>query len=72
MFCKPSTSFPEVLELLDQSSDTSLPVIIVKGKKKKVVGMVSAWDVVEKLLLNVCDVDDVGGEGADDLEQDEE
>lgn len=71
MFCKPTTSFPEVLELLDQSSDTSLPVIIVKGKKKKLVGMVSAWDVVEKLLVNVCDVDDAGWEGADDLEQDE-
>ncbi|MBE9561213.1 MAG: CBS domain-containing protein [Proteobacteria bacterium] len=72
MFCKPTTSFPEVLELLDQSSDTSLPVIVVKGKKKKLVGMVSAWDVVEKLLVNVCDVDDVGWEGADVLDQDKE
>lgn len=56
MFCKPSTSFPEVLELLDQSTDTSLPVIVLKGKKKKLVGMVSAWDVMEKLLVNMCDM----------------
>ena len=54
MFCKPSTSFPEVLELLDQSTDTSLPVIVIKGKKRKLVGMVSAWDVVEKLLVSMC------------------
>ena len=51
-FCKPSTSFPEVLELLDQSSDSSLPVIVVKGKRRKLVGMVSAWDVLEKLVMN--------------------
>ena len=51
-FCRPSTTFPEVLELLDQSPDTSLPVIVVKGKRKKLVGMVSAWDVLEKLVMN--------------------
>jgi CBS domain-containing protein len=51
-FCKPSTSFPEVLELLDQSVDSSLPVIVVKGKRKKLVGMVSAWDVLEKIVMN--------------------
>jgi CBS domain-containing protein len=53
MFCKPSTSFPEVLELLKQTPNTSLPVIVVKGKKKKLVGMVSSWDVLEKLVLNL-------------------
>ena len=51
-FCKPSTSFPEVLELLDQSADSSLPVIVVKGKRKKLVGMVSSWDVLEKIVMN--------------------
>ncbi len=56
-FCKPSTSLPEVLELLDQSPDTSLPVIVVKGKRKRLVGMVSAWDVAEKLLVNMCDTE---------------
>ncbi len=52
-FCKPSTSFPEILELLDQSHDSSLPVIVVKGKHKRLVGMVSAWDVLEKLVMNM-------------------
>lgn len=52
VFCKPSTTLPEVLELLDQNPDTSLPVIVVKGKDRKLVGMVSAWDVLEKLVMN--------------------
>ena len=56
VFCKPSASFPELLELLEQTPDTSLPVIIVKGKKKKLVGMISAWDVLEKLLLEMSDL----------------
>ena len=74
-FCKPSTSFPEVFlklagmspdvhevfELLDQSEDTSLPVIVVKGKRKKLVGMISAWDVLERLLM---DKSMVGEDGA--------
>jgi len=51
-FCKPSTSFPEVLEMLDQSADSSLPVIVVKGKHKKLVGMVSSWDVLEKIVMS--------------------
>jgi CBS domain-containing protein len=60
-FCKPSTSFPEVFELLDQSEDTSLPVIVVKGKRKKLVGMISSWDVLERLLM---DKSMVGEDGA--------
>ena len=52
-FCKPSTTFPEVFEMLDQSADSSLPVIVVKGKRKKLVGMVSSWDVLDRLLMNV-------------------
>lgn len=59
-FCKPSTSFPEVFEMLDQSADSSLPVIVVKGKRKKLVGMVSSWDVLERLLMTLF-VDDGNG-----------
>lgn len=55
-FCKPSTSFPEVLEMLDQSADSSLPVIVVKGKRKRLVGMVSSWDVLEKIVMAMSDV----------------
>lgn len=51
MFCKPGTAFPELLSLLDQSVDSSLPVLVVKGKQQKVVGMVSAWDVLEGLIM---------------------
>ena len=56
LFCKPSTTFPEVLELLDQNPNSSLPVIVVKGKKKRLVGVVSAWDVLEKLVVNMFGV----------------
>ena len=51
--CKPSTPMPEVLELLHRSITTSLPVIVVEGSDNRVVGMVSSWDVLEKLVVNV-------------------
>jgi CBS domain-containing protein len=50
-FCTPDTPVPEVLKLLDDSKDTSLPVIIVTGKEKKLVGLVSAWDVFEWIVF---------------------
>lgn len=53
VICTPSTPFPEVLELLYKSTNTSLPVIIVDGEKDKLVGMVSGWDILEKLVINV-------------------
>jgi len=53
VFCKPTTTFPEVLELLKRNPDSSLPVIVVKGRKKKLVGMVSSWDVLDKLVINM-------------------
>jgi len=51
IFCTPQTSFPELLALLDESKDTSLPVIVVDGKNRKVVGMVSSWDVLEGVIM---------------------
>jgi CBS domain-containing protein len=51
LFCGPETAFPELLALLDESKDTSLPVIVVKGKSKKLVGMVSTWDVLEGIIM---------------------
>ena len=53
LFCSPKSTFPELLELLDHSSDTSLPVIVVKGKQKRLVGIISAWDVLEKIAVEV-------------------
>jgi CBS domain-containing protein len=51
LFCTPDTAFPELLSLLDESKDTSLPVIVIEGKSKKLVGMVSAWDVLEGIIM---------------------
>ena len=51
LFCTPQTPFPELLALLDESKDTSLPVIVVEGKTQKVVGMVSCWDVLEGIIM---------------------
>jgi len=50
--CKPDTSLPELLQLLFESP-TSLPVVVVEGKKKKLAGMVSNWDVLTKLSVNL-------------------
>lgn len=55
MFCTPETTFPELIELLDQSSDSSLPVIVVSGKKNKLVGIVSAWDVLDRLIIKLLE-----------------
>jgi len=51
-FCKPDTKLPELLQLLFESP-TSLPVLVLKGKKKKLVGMVSNWDILTKLTVNL-------------------
>jgi CBS domain-containing protein len=62
LICTPSTPLPEVLELLHQSFNTSLPVLVIEGNSNKLVGMVSAWDVLEKLVMNVYS--DAGDDGA--------
>ena len=49
--CSPDTPFPKLLSLLEESQDTSLPVILVEEKGHKLVGVVSAWDVLERLAL---------------------
>ncbi len=51
-FCSPDTNLPELLQLLFESP-TSLPVVVIKGKKKKLAGMVSNWDVLTKLTVNL-------------------
>lgn len=53
LFCTPDTSFPQLLELLEQSKDSSLPVIILEGGTRKLVGMVSAWDVLEGVIMKL-------------------
>jgi CBS domain-containing protein len=51
-FCKPSTTIPRLLQLLSENP-ASLPVVVVEGKQKRVVGMVSAWDVLNKIALTL-------------------
>jgi acetoin utilization protein AcuB len=51
LFCTPETALPEMLALLDKCKDSSLPVIVVEGDTKKVVGMVSSWDVLEAIFM---------------------
>lgn len=51
LFCTPETAFPELLALLDESKDSSLPVIVVEGDTQKLVGMVSTWDVLEGIIM---------------------
>jgi hypothetical protein len=46
-----------VLELLVHHQDTSLPVVVAQGGKNKLVGMVSAMDVLERLILTLGDLD---------------
>ena len=53
LFCTPDTSFPQLLELLEQSKDSSLPVIVLEGDARKLVGMVSAWDVLEGIIMKL-------------------
>jgi CBS domain-containing protein len=51
LFCKPETPVPELLKLLEESKETSLPVIVVTRKGKKLVGLVSVWDVLEWIVF---------------------
>ncbi len=50
--CKPNTSLMEMLWLLHEGH-SSLPVVIVKGKKMRLVGIVSYWDVLSKVATRL-------------------
>jgi CBS domain-containing protein len=63
LICEPTTTLPELLELLHQSFNTSLPVLVVEGQSNRLVGLVSGWDVLEKLAMNVFN--DEKDDGAD-------
>ncbi|MEA3409998.1 MAG: CBS domain-containing protein [Pseudomonadota bacterium] len=53
VFCGPDTTYPELLELFEKNHDASLPVIVVKGKSRKLVGLVSVWDVLSRIAEEV-------------------
>ena len=62
LFCTPDTTFPRMLDLFDRSKDSSLPVIVVEGKTRKLAGIVSVWDILEGLVMRLLTED----EGADE------
>ncbi len=51
-FCSPKTSLLEMLLLLHEGH-TSLPVVVVKGKNRRLIGIVSYWDVLSKLATRL-------------------
>lgn len=51
-FCKPDTPIPRMLQLLTENP-TSLPVVVVEGRRQRVVGMVSTWDVLTKVAVKL-------------------
>lgn len=53
LFCTPDTTFPQLLELIDRSKDSSLPVIVIEGTARRLVGMVSAWDILEGIIMRL-------------------
>lgn len=53
VICGPSTPLPEVLELIHLSFQSSLPLLVIDDESNKVVGVVSSWDVLEKLAMNL-------------------
>jgi len=51
-FCSPETPIPRLLQLLYENP-TSLPVLVVGDDKKRIVGMVSNWDVLTKIAVRL-------------------
>jgi len=47
-FCAPDTSMPKIFQLLSENP-TSLPVVVIEGESKTVVGMISTWDVLAEI-----------------------
>lgn len=58
-FCEPDTPLPQLLKRLYENP-ISLPVVVLKDKKKKLVGIVSNWDVLTKVALNILSSRDAG------------
>jgi CBS domain-containing protein len=61
-YCTPETRFPALLALLDESKGLSLPVIVLDGETRKLVGMVGAWDVLEGIVMGCLIGGKNGGE----------
>ena len=70
-FCSPDTPIPHLLQLLSENP-MSLPVLVLKGERQHVVGMVSNWDVLTKIAMSLYDsaaqagADDASARSSDD------
>lgn len=51
LFCTPQTKFPELLALFDENKYSTLPVIVIEDDTRKLVGVVSIWDILEGIVL---------------------
>jgi len=50
--CSCDTPLVELMHLLT-TAESSLPVVVIRGERRKVVGMVSNWDVLTKIGARV-------------------
>ena len=62
-FCTPETRWPELLAMFDSNQGLSLPVIVVQGESSRLVGMISAWDVLNNIVMG-CLLNGTSGEGS--------
>lgn len=62
-FCGPETPLPKLLQLLTENP-TSLPVVVLEGEQRRVVGMVSSWDVLTKIAIKLLSSQEEGEGGA--------
>ncbi len=65
-FCTPDTRLPQLLSLIDSSSGTTLPVIVVEKDSTRVVGMISSWDVLETIVMGCLVNGETGESGSGD------
>jgi CBS-domain-containing membrane protein len=52
--CGPDTPIPQLVQMLFESP-VSLPVVVVEGKGHRLVGMVSHWDVLNRVIARLLD-----------------
>lgn len=68
-FCTPGTSIPKIFQLLSENP-TSLPVVVLKGKHKTVVGMISTWDVLTEITATLTAQDAAVSRGIEEYSGD--
>ena len=62
-FCTPETRLPELLAMFDSTRGMSMPVIVLHGQTSRLVGMISAWDVLNHIVLG-CLVNNTSNENS--------